>query len=286
MVGFTGGTLMIEYEHVSYTANGQEILREVTLKAEPGECVLLVGPNGSGKSTLLKLGLGLLKPTSGTVRVCGGNPYSSKETRRKIGFIMDSDVLDVLLTGKENLEFFYELYNGSRPDPGFINSVLERVGLSEEAGKKAGQYSKGMRKRLEIGRLLLYHPKAVLLDEPFSGLDSGGKELLVDVVRELKNNGAAVVMVSHETEFALGLADRVVLMVGGRTLAHFSPEEFSNAYVVSGEGTENLDGIKLGPKSVIIVSRAGVDEIVSACREKGVALEEVMPLMKAIRREG
>lgn len=277
---------MIEYDHVSYSANRQEILREITLKVEPGKCVLLVGPNGSGKSTLIKLGLGLLKPTSGTVSVCGGNPYSSKETRRKIGFIMDSDVLDVLLTGRENLEFFYELYNGSRPDSGFINSVLERVGLSEEAGKKAGQYSKGMRKRLEIGRLLLYHPEAVFLDEPFSGLDSGGKELLAGVVRELKNNGAAVVMVSHEAEFALGLADRVVLIVGGRILAHFSPEEFSNAYVVSGPDAEKLGGIKFGPKSVILISRAGVDGLINACREKGITLEEVMPLMKAIRREG
>ncbi|MBP1912771.1 ATP-binding cassette domain-containing protein [Thermococcus stetteri] len=212
-------------------------------------------------------------------------PLLIEGNEEKIGFILDSEVLNVLLTGEENLKFFYELYNGRKPKENVISSVLERIGLSTERKKKVLNYSKGMKKRLEIGRLLLYRPEALLLDEPFSGLDSGGKELLMGVLMSIKNKGTAVLIVSHEMEFALDLADRVMLMVDGRLLAQFKPEEFSRAYVVSGDGVEKLGGITLGPRSVILISPEGVDELIRRCREKGIVVEEVTPLIKAIRRE-
>lgn len=208
----------------SRTYRRQYAVREVDLTLEAGECVALVGHNGAGKTTMIKMMLGLTRPSSGSVRVLGEDPAGGAATRGRfeIGYLPENVALYPSLTGFETLAFYARL---KRQPAAAIAPMLERVGIAEAARRRVGEYSKGMRQRLGLAQALLGSPRALLLDEPTSGLDPALRQHFYDIIRDLRRNGAMVLLSSHALAEVEGQADRVVVMNQGRKVADGSLAE-------------------------------------------------------------
>jgi Cu-processing system ATP-binding protein len=195
-----------------------------SLSLKAGECVALVGHNGAGKSTLIKLILGLLRPDAGEVSVLGTDPASraAAATRRNIGYLPESLSLYPALTGVETLAFYARL----KQLPVSHNaSLLENVGIADAAHRRVATYSKGMRQRLGLAQALLGSPALLLFDEPTTGLDPGFRLSFYEIVRQLRDDGAAILISSHALAELQEQADRVVIMNHGQKVADGSVEQ-------------------------------------------------------------
>ena len=189
---------------------------DLTLHA--GECVGLVGHNGAGKSTVIKMILGLLKPSEGSVRVLGDDPSASASARDRgrLGYLPENVALYPSLTGAETLAFYARL----KGQPARRNAdLLEKVGIAHAADRRVGTYSKGMRQRLGLAQALLGAPRILLLDEPTTGLDPALRQHFYEIMRELRRNGAMVLLSTHALAELEGQVDRVVVMNEGRKVA-------------------------------------------------------------------
>ena len=195
-----------------------------SLSVRPGELFALLGPSGSGKSTLLRLVAGFERPDAGAVRVGGrvvAGPGAWVEPEgRRLGMVFQDDALFPHLTVARNVGF------GVGDDPARVRDALELVGLADRAGSHPGELSGGERQRVALARALAPRPDAVLLDEPFSSLDAGLRgRLRRDVARILRAAGAAGVLVTHDQEEALAVADRIGVLRDGRVLQVGTPTE-------------------------------------------------------------
>ncbi len=175
-----------------------------------GEFVSLFGRNGAGKTTLLKVISGLQGVSSGVIEARSGIL-----DRSRIGYISHQVMLYPELTGYENLVLFAELHNLSDPR-GKANQMISRIGLDEDSGRFVRDYSRGMLQRLSLGRALINDPELLLLDEPYTGLDRQGSEFLSGLLREARQEGRTVIMATHDLENGFELADRLVVLSGGR----------------------------------------------------------------------
>jgi Cu-processing system ATP-binding protein len=216
-------TATVEIERVGKRYGKIEAVREVSFALVPGQTVALVGHNGAGKTTLLKLMLGLIRPTSGTIRVLGEDPAAGEfAARSKVGFLPENVSFNPALTGREILSFYMRL---KRAPAGAALELLERVGLGAASTRRVGTYSKGMRQRLGLAQALIGEPRLLLLDEPTTGLDPALRLSFYEIVQALRDRGATVVLSSHALAELGERADRVVIMSGGATLAQGSIEE-------------------------------------------------------------
>lgn len=176
---------------------------------------MVLGPNGAGKSTLLRLLAGLMRPTTGEVRVLGRSLMSSDpDARRPIGLLSHQSYLYDDLTLLENLVFVGRLYRVARPKERAI-AVLDSLGLSERVNDLPRNLSRGMLQRAAIARALLHEPSVLLLDEPFTGLDAASGEQLRGLLRTQCLGGRAVVIVTHHPSEAWDLATRVGVLMRG-----------------------------------------------------------------------
>ena len=199
-------------------------MREVDLTLKGGECVALVGHNGAGKSTMIKMMLGLVRPSAGSVRVLGEDPAggAAMRARSEIGYLPENVALYPSMTGFETLAFYARL---KRQPAASVAPMLERVGIAEAARRRVGNYSKGMRQRLGLAQALLGNPRALLLDEPTTGLDPALRQHFYEIIRDLRGDGAMVLLSSHALAELEGQADRVVVMNQGRKVADGSIAE-------------------------------------------------------------
>jgi Cu-processing system ATP-binding protein len=196
----------------------QVAVSAVNLNLRPGECVGLVGHNGAGKSTLIKMMLGLVRPTSGSVQVLGEDPSAGAAAlaRRELGYLPENVALHPSLTGAETLSFYARL----KGQPVASNkALLERVGIATAAHRRVGTYSKGMRQRLGLAQALLGNPRALLLDEPTTGLDPALRQSFYEIIGDLRRDGATILLSSHALAELEGQVDRVVVMNRGRKVA-------------------------------------------------------------------
>lgn len=192
-------------------------IRNVDLTLNPGECIGLVGHNGAGKSTLIKLMLGLIRPTEGGVRVLGQDPAAGHAAvRQALGYLPENVAFQPSMTGAETLAFYARL---KRQDRRHNAALLERVGLGAAASRRVGTYSKGMRQRLGLAQALLGTPRALLLDEPTTGLDPALRQSFYTILRSLRDEGATILLSSHALEELQGEVDRVVVMNRGSKMA-------------------------------------------------------------------
>ena len=207
---------------------------DVSLELRAGEVLLLLGPNGAGKSTLLRLLAGLLAPQQGTVRVAGRQltPHEP-DGRRPIGLLSHQSFLYDDLTLEENLLLAARLYRlpAARDR---VRNAIERVGLSDRLGDRPRSLSRGMLQRAAIARALLHDPAVLLLDEPFTGLDSQAAERFRLLLRDQGLAARAVVLVTHHPVEAWELATRIGVLVRGRLAADgprpADPAAFDRAY--------------------------------------------------------
>ncbi len=189
-------------------------LDDVSLAIAPGELVGLLGPNGAGKTTLLSLLSGLRRADSGVVRILGANPRDAA-TRVALGVTPQETGLPAVIKVREVVD----LVAGHFPEPMPRGELLSRFGLTDVAERQTGALSGGQRRRLAVALALVGRPRLVLLDEPTTGLDVEARHELWASLREYHDDGATVVVTSHYLEEIEALAERVVVIGGGRVLA-------------------------------------------------------------------
>ena len=211
---------MIELRNVSLSYNRREILDKVSLRTERGKITAILGPSGSGKSTSLKLMLGLIRPDSGSVLVDGVDITRMPEQalfpiRKKMGMVFQGNALFDSLNVTDNLAFFLR-ENMNLPEHAIAARVRDQVafaGLQGYERQLPDSLSGGMRKRLAIGRALIFGPEMILLDEPTVGLDPVSTKRVLDVIIGLREEkGLGAVIVTHLINDVFTLADRVVVL--------------------------------------------------------------------------
>lgn len=208
---------IVELEGVGKRYGAVEAVHGISFALPQGTCVALVGHNGAGKTTLMKLMLGLIRPSAGRLQVLGEDPAAGMAAaRRQLGWLPENVTFNPALTGREILRFFARL----KGEPvTAADAMLERVGLGEAARRRVGGYSKGMRQRLGIAQALLGSPRALLLDEPTTGLDPAVRQGLYDMLMELAGRGTTVLLSSHALEELEGRVERVIIMDRGLLVA-------------------------------------------------------------------
>jgi len=193
-----------------------QALKDVTFSIGEGEMVGLLGPNGSGKSTLIRVVLGLLRPTSGVVRISGGPP-DSLASRMLVGFVPDSPCYHRHLTARELLDFYAQLHGISRHlRRTRVAAVLEETGIGHAADRRIAGFSKGMLQRLGFAQAILHEPRMLILDEPGNGLDQDGIDLVGGMLAGFRARGITVLVASHQISLMESACDRVVFLVDGR----------------------------------------------------------------------
>lgn len=198
---------MILCDGLSRVFGGKRVVDNASFSLGGGECLALFGPNGAGKTTLLRMLGGLLKPTSGKVEPAG------MEARSRVGVISHQTMLYDALTARENLEFFARLYN---LDQNAASQALARMRAVEFADVRVRSLSRGMRQRVAIARAIVHKPSILLADEPYTGLDSQGSTALTELLRELRDAGTTIVIVTHYPEQVKDLATQTAIMEQGR----------------------------------------------------------------------
>jgi ABC-2 type transport system ATP-binding protein len=192
------------------------IVDGVSLELHPGEVFGFLGPNGAGKTTTIRMLVGLIKPTNGSVTICGHDLRGDFENAmRCIGCIVETPDLYRFMTGRENLEHFARMLGATSAD---IERVASLVMLAHRLDQRVGTYSLGMRQRLGIAQALLGHPKVLILDEPANGLDPAGIREIRELLRSLAATGMSVFVSSHLLAEIELMCDRVAIIHKGRLL--------------------------------------------------------------------
>jgi len=195
---------------------------EVSFDVPDGQLLAVLGPNGAGKTTTLEILEGFSAPTAGTVRVLGTDPHrGDRAWRARIGLVLQSTSLDAELTVADTLSLFAGLY----PAPWPLGEVLELVDLTDDAQTRVGALSSGQRRRVDLAIGIVGRPEVLFLDEPTTGLDPEARRRTWAGVGNLTSAGTTVVLTTHYIDEADHLADRVIVLAGGRIVADTTPGE-------------------------------------------------------------
>ena len=206
--------------NVSKNFGEVKALKQVNLNVRAGELLALLGPNGAGKTTAVKMLLGLAGPTSGTVRVFGGNPVHP-QVRMRTGAMLQVAKVPETLRVREHIDLFSSYY----PQPLSMQETLALAGLEEIKDREFGELSGGQKQRVLFGLAVCGDPDLLFLDEPTVGLDVEARRLLWQQIRKLVGRGKTVLLTTHYLEEADSLADRVVVINRGEVIAEGTPSE-------------------------------------------------------------
>jgi ABC-2 type transport system ATP-binding protein len=199
----------------------------ISFNVKEGEILGFLGPNGAGKTTTLNMLSTLLRPTSGTATVNGHDILTEPDAvRRSIGYVFQDTTLDIELTGRENLDFHGRLYGlGRNARQQRIRELLELVQLTDRADDLVKTYSGGMKRRLEIARGLLHHPKVLFLDEPTLGLDPQTRRSIWEHILNLnQEKNVTIILTTHYTEEADYLSKRILIIDFGKIVVLDTPD--------------------------------------------------------------
>lgn len=207
--------MVVRLESISKRYGRQAALRTVDFSADDGTLVALLGANGAGKTTMLRIIATLTRQDRGVYRAFGVDAWPHRrEIRARLGYAGHHPFIYPELTCAENLRFFARLFEIADPDP-VVESALDRVGLDERHDHPASALSRGLLQRLDLARAMLHDPALLTLDEPDTGLDAGGRDLLRRLMQDRARNGCLVIFTSHALDFAIDASDRIVTLVDG-----------------------------------------------------------------------
>jgi heme exporter protein A len=223
-----GGPPIVEVAELTRTFGSRRAVAGVTFSLAGGECLALFGPNGAGKTTLLRVLAGLLRPTSGTARVCGIQLPGGALARSGVGLISHHTMLYEALSARENVSFAARLY-GIREPASRVEDSLRRMSMLERSDAPVRLLSRGMQQRVSIARAMVHSPQVVLADEPYSGLDESGARALTALLRELRSSGTAIIIVTHNLAEGLSLATHAAVMQRGRFVRYDASERIDTA---------------------------------------------------------
>ena len=202
--------------HLTKVIGKRTIVDNVSFELAAGEVFGFLGPNGAGKTTTIRMLVGLIKPTRGSVAICGHDVQRDFErAMRCIGCIVETPDLYRFMTGRENLEHFARMLGATRED---IDRVATQVMMAHRLDQRVGTYSLGMRQRLGIAQALLGHPRVLILDEPANGLDPAGIREIRELLRDLAAGGMSVFVSSHLLAEIELMCDRVAIIHKGQLL--------------------------------------------------------------------
>lgn len=235
---------MIEFRNVTRHYGRKIAVAGLDLVLPSGEVFAFLGPNGAGKTTSIKLLVGLLRPSSGTVRVCGFDVVSeSREANGRVGYIPDEPYLYDKLTGREFLQFTAGMYGLT----GAIGSErvareISRFELDDFVDDLCESYSHGMKQRVALAAALLHDPEVLVLDEPTVGLDPRTIRLVKDLLRARAAAGTTVFMSTHSLSLAEEIADRIGIVARGRLRGIGTVEQLRQS---TADGTTSLEQLFL-----------------------------------------
>ena len=222
---------MIKVENLAKRYGKLEAIKNVNFSAKDGQVTTLLGANGSGKTTTLRCMAGLIEPTSGDVYI-DDVPVSRKplEARKKLGFVPDEFGLYGRMTAREHLTYFAGFHGlHSHVGEAAAERVIRTLHMGRIADRRTDGFSLGERAKVALARALVYDPKNIVLDEPTRGLDVLSIRLLRGLLKELRQDGHAILFSSHIMAEVEDLADRVVMITAGHVVADGAPAELKDA---------------------------------------------------------
>lgn len=263
---------LLRLTRVSFGYDGREAIRSLSLFIAGAGITAVSGPNGSGKTTLLHLIAGLISPASGTVEIEGISvqSYSRLASARLVALMPQYLPYTPWLSVREVVELgayphapktLFPVFSRSESDSllADVDAALDSVGIMEVADRLSGELSGGELRRVHLARALLQKPKILLLDEPTADLDLNHQGALIRLVRELGLGGVAVIVVTHDLNFASRLGGRLVLMKDGEVVAEGEPGELISEEVLSRLYPGGFEIIRTGNDMPIVLPSGGSD---------------------------
>lgn len=206
---------IIKIRNVGKFLGKREVLKQISFSVEKGDIFGYLGPNGAGKTTTIRILLGLLQADSGIVEVLGKD-INRSETRRKIGFVLDSDGLYESMTAVENMAFYARIYDMVEAEERIAN-LLQIVNLADRSRDRVNTYSRGMRQRLSLARAMVHDPEVLILDEPTAGVDPSGqiemRQIMIDIARK---ENKTIFLSSHNLDEVQRICNRIALIDRGK----------------------------------------------------------------------
>ena len=282
----------ISIENVKKTLGNREVLKGISFTVEMGDIFGYLGPNGAGKTTTIRIFLGLLQANSGKLEILGQD-INLSETRRKIGFVLDSDGLYDNMTAEENLWYYARIY-GLPKARERIDKLLDMMELGNRAKDRVYTYSRGMRQRLALARAMVHDPEVLVLDEPTAGVDPSGqiemRQIMLDVAR---NENKTIFLSSHNLDEVQRICNRIALIdrgeiklygeleslrrgMGSSTVVIETTQYLPEPLLAELKGMPHLGLQEKKEKNLIFSPQEGteVSDIISFLAGRGVKIEE------------
>jgi ABC-2 type transport system ATP-binding protein len=274
---------VVELNEVTKMFKGKKAVDRISLQIEEGSVTALIGPNGAGKTTTVSMMLGLLKPTSGEVKVFGKHPHELSVRERLGAMLQETSVIDLMKTGE-----IIELFQGYYKAPLTKSELLLMSGLEDCHDKIATSLSGGQRRRLSFALALVGNPQLIFLDEPTVGMDVGSREVFWRTIGELRNQGKTIILTTHYMNEVEAIADRVVIVNNGRIIADGSVPEiqsvtqknsisFTLAGYVTDDALTSLPGVSLMNRNGnrVELFAADTDQLIFAIVHQGIPVKEL-----------
>lgn len=285
---------MVETRALTRRFDDRAAVDGLTLDVGAGEVVSLLGPNGAGKTTTFRMLAALLMPTSGEATIAGTRltPSTADAMRSRVGLLTEAPGLWERISVRRNLLTYAELHGVADPG-GRVATVMDAVGIADRADDRAGALSKGLKQRVALARAVVHDPQVVLLDEPTSGLDPASARQVRNLIRQLREDGRAVLVSTHNLAEAEELSDRIAVL-NTRLLAFDTPRRLREkrraavvAIEVEGEAAawvpvaERLPGASASAEGAVMTLRVpdhdSVPDIVAALVTAGARIRRVDP---------
>ncbi len=220
----------LEVSHIAKSFGATRAVDDVSFTVEPGEIFGLLGPNGAGKTTTIRIILDIFKPDGGSVALWGGP--MTEEKKERVGYMPEERGLYQDVPLERCLLYLAGLKGLPQAEARRrLDDVLERFDLAPHRHKKVKELSKGMQQKAQIINTILHTPELIIVDEPFAALDPVNTQMIIEMLRDLRRQGATIIMSTHQMHHAEELCDRIVLINHGRNLLYGCLNEVRRRYV-------------------------------------------------------